>query len=44
VMERIRRLEPSLTKPIARAAVGTDVVADEFDAALDDLLGGTDLP
>lgn len=44
VMDRIRRLEPSLTKPLARAVVGTDVVADEFDAAIDDLLGGTDLP
>jgi tetratricopeptide (TPR) repeat protein len=44
VMERIRRLEPSLTKPLARSVVGTDVVADEFDAAIDDLLGGTDLP
>ncbi len=42
--ERIRRLEPGIPKATGRAAVGTDVVADEFDAALDDLLGGGKLP
>lgn len=43
VMERIRRLEPA-SPPQAQVAVGSDVVVDEFDAALDDLLGGSDLP
>jgi tetratricopeptide (TPR) repeat protein len=45
VAERIRRLEPApkpMPMPTARA-VGSDAMGDEFDAALDDLLGG-DLP
>jgi tetratricopeptide (TPR) repeat protein len=43
VAERIRRLEPSpMPKPAARA-VGAETV-DEFDAVLDDLLGGGKLP
>jgi tetratricopeptide (TPR) repeat protein len=44
VMERIRRLESRAHSPAARPAVRTEAVVDEFDAALDDLLGGTDLP
>jgi tetratricopeptide (TPR) repeat protein len=41
--ERVRRLEPGpLPKPAAKA-VGAETV-DEFDAVLDDLLGGTKLP
>jgi tetratricopeptide (TPR) repeat protein len=44
VAERTRRLEPvPMPKPAAKA-VGADTMMDEFDAALDDLIGGTKLP
>ena len=42
--ERARRLDPSVAKAQSRVAVRADVVTDEFDAALDDLLGGGKLP
>ena len=42
--ERARRLDPSTQKAQSGVAVRSDVVADEFDAALDDLLGGGKLP
>ena len=42
--ERVRRLEPApMPRPAPAMAVGAEDV-DEFDAALDDLLGGGDLP
>ena len=43
--ERVRRLEPApMPKAPAAMAVGADSGIDEFDAALDDLLGGGELP
>ncbi len=42
--ERARRLDPGVIKAQSRVAVRSDVVGDEFDAALDDLLGGGKLP
>ncbi|MEP7124680.1 MAG: tetratricopeptide repeat protein [Byssovorax sp.] len=42
--ERARRVDPSVAKAQSRVAVRADVVADDFDAALDDLLGGDKLP
>jgi tetratricopeptide (TPR) repeat protein len=45
--ERARRLDPGVQKAHkaqSGVAVRSDVVADEFDAALDDLLGGGKLP
>jgi tetratricopeptide (TPR) repeat protein len=42
--ERARRLDPSVAKAQSRVAVRSEVVTDEFDAALDDLLGGGKLP
>ncbi len=42
--ERARRLDPCVSKAQSRVAVRADVVTDEFDAALDDLLGGGKLP
>jgi tetratricopeptide (TPR) repeat protein len=44
VMERIRRLEPARHKSATRATARIEAAPDELDAALDDLLGGTDLP
>ena len=44
--ERARRLDPGTQKPQAQSgvAVRSDVIIDDFDAALDDLLGGGKLP
>jgi tetratricopeptide (TPR) repeat protein len=42
--ERVRRLEPAPMPKQAAMAVGADSGVDEFDAALDDLLGGGELP
>jgi tetratricopeptide (TPR) repeat protein len=42
--ERARRLDPGVAKAQSRVEVRADVVGDEFDAALDDLLGGGKLP
>ena len=42
--ERARRLDPGVIKAQSRVEVRADVVGDEFDAALDDLLGGSKLP
>ncbi len=42
--ERARRLDPGVLKAQSRVEVRADVVGDEFDAALDDLLGGGKLP
>jgi tetratricopeptide (TPR) repeat protein len=44
VEARITRLEPAQKPAPARAAVGAEHVADEFDAAFDDLLSGSKLP
>ena len=43
-MERIRRLEPARHKSATRPTARSEAVPDDLDAALDDLLGGTDLP
>ncbi len=43
-VERARRLDPAMQKAQSGVAVRSDVVTDEFDAALDDLLGGGKLP
>jgi tetratricopeptide (TPR) repeat protein len=42
VADRLRRLE--LLKPAARAAVGAELLGDDFDAAFDDLLSRSKLP
>jgi tetratricopeptide (TPR) repeat protein len=42
--ERVRRLEPAPMPKAPAMAVGADTGGDEFDAALDDLLGGGELP
>jgi tetratricopeptide (TPR) repeat protein len=43
VRDRITRLAPA-PKPPTRAAVGAELLSDEFDAAFDELLGGGKLP
>lgn len=42
VADRVRRLEEP--KPAARAAVGAELLGDDFDAAFDDLLSRAKLP
>lgn len=42
VADRVRRLEEP--KPVARAAVGAELLGDDFDAAFDDLLSRAKLP
>ncbi len=42
--ERARRLDPVVVKAQSQVASRSDLVADEFDAALDDLFGGGKLP
>jgi tetratricopeptide (TPR) repeat protein len=42
--ERARRLSPGVAKAQSQVASRSDLVLDDFDAALDDLLGGSKLP
>jgi len=42
--ERARRLDPGVVKAQSQVASRSDLVLDDFDAALDDLLGGGKLP